>query len=153
MGDHLRYWVGFHRVQGVGAARITKLLNAFGTLEEAWHASREQLRACGLPASLVEAIVKARERTDLVAELERIDHSGFRVHTILDAAYPERLREIHGPPPVLYLWGEITEADRYAVAIVGTRRPTNYGKTVAREMAAYLAVAGRDDHLRVGAWN
>jgi DNA processing protein len=142
MRDHLQYWVGFHRVQGVGAARITKLLNTFGTLEKAWHASPEQLKTCGLTPAQVEAIVQARADTDLQAELERIADSGFSVLTILDEAYPERLREIHGPPPVLYISGEITEADRYAVAIVGTRRPTNYGRSVTREMAAYLAAQG-----------
>ncbi len=142
MSDHLRYWVGFHRVQGIGAARIAKLIEAFGDLATAWEASPAELKEYGLHTLLVDAVLDAREHSDLDAELQRIYQPGFKVVTILDDQYPERLREIHGPPPVLYIWGELIESDRFAVSIVGTRRPTKYGRSDTREMAGFLASRG-----------
>lgn len=142
MNDHLRYWVGFHRVQGIGAARIARLIDTFGDLATAWKASPVDLRASGLNAALVDAVLDAREHTDLESELERIFQAGFSVVTILDDDYPQRLREVHTPPPVLYIWGALTGPDRYAVAIVGTRRPTKYGISATREIASFLASRG-----------
>jgi DNA processing protein len=59
-----------------------------------------------------------------------------------DEAYPARLREIYDYPPVLYVRGELRPEDEYAVAVVGTRRATVYGKQVTSELAAELAAAG-----------
>jgi len=74
--------------------------------------------------------------------MDRIAAQGVTVLTWLHQAYPSLLRSIAQPPPVLYVRGEITAADQFAVAVVGTRHASVYGKEVARRMATGLAQNG-----------
>lgn len=142
MADERRYWIGFNRVSGIGPVRLQSLLDAFGDIEAAWHAPAERLRQVGLPAKVVEALIEAQQHFDLDHEVGRLERSGFTAITMQDPAYPQPLREIDSPPLVLYLWGDLLPQDRWAAAIVGTRRATPYGKAVARELAAGLAACG-----------
>jgi len=142
MQDDLQYWVGFHAVPGIGAVRLHRLLDAFGSLEAAWNASPEELRRSGLGSELAQAVVQIRRELDLDARLAQIRRSGYRMVRMKDAEYPQRLKEIASPPMLLFLRGELTERDRVSVAIVGTRRPTDYGLAVAQEAAQFLAGAG-----------
>ncbi len=142
VGDKIRYWIGFNRVSGIGPTRLRTLLDAFGNLETAWHASMEDLLAAGLGPKTVQTFVETRERLDLDQEIARIAALGIHVTTWQDEDYPVRLKDIHSPPPVLYVWGEIKPQDRWAAAVVGTRRATAYGKATAREVAGTLAASG-----------
>jgi DNA processing protein len=74
--------------------------------------------------------------------LARIERQGFGLLTWDDDAYPSRLKEIDYPPPVLYAWGELAPSDGLSVAVVGTRRPSSYGRGVARSVAEALAASG-----------
>lgn len=141
MGDQRLYWIGFNRVTGIGPARLQALLDAFGDVESAWNASPADLEAVLGPAA-AQALVRARGELDLQAEWTRIEALGVQVLTWADPDYPERLLEIDSPPPVLYLRGRLVPQDRWAVAVVGTRRPTPYGVSVARELATALAASG-----------
>lgn len=77
MGDDLRYWVGFNRISGVGAARFKLLLEAFGDLESAWKATAAELRNAGLGQKTIQSILSNRDEMDLDRELERIYKQGF----------------------------------------------------------------------------
>jgi DNA processing protein len=79
---------------------------------------------------------------DLDTELERIYSKGFKVVSWDCEEYPVRLKEIESPPPVLYVWGDMVPNDRWAVAIVGTRRMSPYGDAVAQEISSALAMNG-----------
>lgn len=142
MGDRHRFWVGFNMVRGIGPVRLRALLDAFGDVEVAWNAPAVDLKAAGLDQRSLQALLEARDRLDLDRELARILSGGYRLLTWEDAGYPVRLMEISGPPPVLYLQGELTPRDRWATAVVGTRRPTAYGSAVARDLASVLAASG-----------
>lgn len=142
MGDARRFWIGFQRVRGIGPARLKALLDVFGDLESAWHAAPQALREAGLDSRSLSGLLEARQALDLEAELAAVEARGWRVLTWDDADYPARLREIAAPPPLLYAWGELTPADRWAAAVVGTRRPTHYGLSVARELGEALAASG-----------
>ena len=112
MGDDLRYWVGFNRISGVGAARFKLLLEAFGDLESAWKATAAELRQAGLGQKTIQSILSDRDEMDLGRELDRVYEQGFSLLTINDRNYPARLREIDLPPPLLYINGELGENDR-----------------------------------------
>jgi len=140
--NDLRYWVGFNIVRGIGPTRLRALLDYFGDLERAWHASSAELRSAGLDRRSLENLLAARSALDLDRELERIGAVGAHLLTWESPGYPRLLREIHDPPPVLYVRGTITEEDAWAVAIVGTRRASTYGREVARRLAAALARSG-----------
>ncbi|HZU86100.1 MAG TPA: DNA-processing protein DprA [Anaerolineaceae bacterium] len=133
------YWVGFNKVKGIGSVRLRGLLDFFGRLDLAWEAPADGLRAAGLPAKVVEQVLKLRSELDLDKELETIHRKGIRVMTWEDVDYPRRLREIDQPPPVLYWLGSYEPEDDWAISIVGTRRVTAYGRQVTDELASFLA--------------
>lgn len=142
MSDETAYWVGLSRVAGVGPAKMRRLLQYFSGAEEAWRSTLGDLLAAGLDGKTAEALLAARRTSDLEAEMERLDAAGVRALHWGDEDYPERLREVDDSPPVLYALGELTPADAWAVAVVGTRRATHYGREVAARMASELAEAG-----------
>jgi len=137
-----RYWIGFTLVKGIGAVRLQALLRHFGDLEAAWKASPADLAQVGLGAKLTERILQARSGVDLERVMDGIEKQGIRVLTWEDEAYPTRLKEIDQPPPVLYIRGEYLPEDLFAVAVVGTRRVTPYGRQVTEELSAYLGAKG-----------
>ncbi len=136
------YWVGFNLVKGVGPARFRLLLDAFGDLKTAWYASPADLRAAGLGDKPVDALVRLRDGVDLSLVMQKLHDDGINVLTWEDEGYPARLLEIDAPPPVLYVHGSIEPNDMWAVAIVGTRRVTAYGRQVTSELATHLAHNG-----------
>ena len=140
--DPLAYWIGFNKVRGIGPARLRALLDYFGYIERAWSAPADALAEIGLDRRSTANLVQARGELDLAAELDKVYQSGVQVMTWEDQRYPERLRMINDPPPVLYLKGELRPADDWAVALVGTRKATTYGKEAARVLASDLARAG-----------
>lgn len=141
MDDRL-YWIGFTYVRGIGAVRFQSLLNAFGSMKKAWEASANQLLEAGLNQKIVENFHLVKKQIDLEKIWGNIEKSGINVLTWDDDTYPRRLKEIDQPPPVLYTLGELSVQDEWAVAIVGTRRMTGYGRQVTEELSALLANHG-----------
>jgi DNA processing protein len=142
LDDQKKYWVGFNLVKGIGSARMRSLLNAFGSAENAWKAPVEALENAGLSPHLAENVTRLRSSDTVERAWDEIQKKDIRVLTWEEADYPRRLKEIEQPPPVLYLRGQIVEADQWAVAIVGTRRITAYGRQVSEEIAQQLAQNG-----------
>jgi DNA processing protein len=136
-----KYWVAFHQTPYIGPTRLNRLIEAFGNLERAWQATPTDLRRV-LDERSVESLLKTRGSLSPDAEMERIERLGMHALTLGDTDYPSLLREIPAPPPVLYVRGELLPADAVAVAIVGTRRHTAYGREVATRLATELAEAG-----------
>ena len=140
--NDLRYLVGFNIVRGVGPTRLRALLDYFGDAEQAWHAPAGALRRAGLDRRSLENLLTARSTLDLDQELKRIAATGAQVLTWESPGYPRLLREISAPPPVLYVKGTLTEEDAWAVAVIGTRRASTYGREVTRRLTATLARSG-----------
>lgn len=138
----IKYWVAFNRINGVGRVRYQALIEKFEKLSEAWHASRTDLKSAGLDDRIVRVIIAERDKIDPDAELENLRRASVTPLTWDDSRYPRRLKETDDPPPVLYVRGEIQESDEWSVSVVGTRRPTPYGRQVAEEMARQLAANG-----------
>jgi DNA processing protein len=138
--DPKAYWVGFNYVKGIGAVRLQTLRAAFeGDLEAAWKASADRLISSGVQPRIVENILRVRAQLDLEKIWEHIQSSGIGVMTWEDKDYPRLLREISQPPPVLYYRGDILPEDELAVAVVGTRRVSAYGRQVTETLAGVLA--------------
>jgi DNA processing protein len=137
-----QFWVGFNLIKGIGAVRLQALIEHFGDLEAAWTASPVDWRAAGLGQKLIERLLEARGKVDLEMLWGRIEAQGVHVLTWQDEAYPARLKEIDQPPPVLYVRGDYLADDEFAVAIVGTRRVTPYGRQITEEIASFLAANG-----------
>jgi DNA processing protein len=133
------YWIAFSRVPRIGRVRVAQIEAHFGLLERAWKAPAGELRAAGLDAATVTSCIAARDTVHPEDELERLERHGVQAITWHDAGYPKQLLEVYDRPPVLYVRGTLTAADEWAVAVVGTRRVTVYGRQVAEEMARGLA--------------
>ncbi len=137
----IRYWLGINLARGVGPAKVRRLLDHFGDLAEVWRATPSDLLAVGLDRRAVDNLIGVRA-VDLDLVLKRIEKLGLTVLTWDSPDYPDNLRHIDAPPPVLYVHGTLTPADTWAVAMVGTRNATLYGKEVTRDFATHLAANG-----------
>jgi DNA processing protein len=134
-------------VNGIGSRRLRLLLQHFKVPSEVFGASLHELTAVPLiDPGTAERILAARENTSLDNEIEsRLDiiyKLGGKVLTLLDDEYPGGLRNIYDPPVYLYVLGTLTERDHDAVAIVGTRSPSPYGRTVAERFSRELTEQG-----------
>jgi DNA processing protein len=129
-------------VPGIGPVRTRRLLAAFGSAEDAWRASAADLAAAGLEDKVAAALVALRKTLDPASLPERLARADTRAVAWDDDDYPARLAELPDSPPVLYVRGTLVDADARAVAIVGTRRASHYGREVARRFATELVAAG-----------
>ena len=134
----IKYWVGFSRISGIGRVKITQLESYFGNLEAAWQAAPAELRHAGLDSGSIRSIEHWRPQVSLDAEMEKLKGCGIRVLTCHAQNYPARLKEIYDYPPLLYVKGQLDAEAEWCLAIVGTRRPTIYGRQITEEIAAEL---------------
>lgn len=138
----VEHWIWLQHVFFPGSPKPAKLLEAFGGAGEIYAASREDyLRAGGLTAReiarLCDKSLDFSEKT-----VEDCMRNGYEIVTLRDPAYPRRLADIYAPPAVLYCWGTLPEPERLTVAVVGTRRLTEYGRRAAALLAGGIARAG-----------
>ena len=130
-------------IPGVGYQTIQRLLTAFGSAQRALDATLEELTQVeGLTANISQQLVSGKSRVSVDQELELIEAHNCHVLAINDSAYPMLLKEIADPPPLLYVRGELGQPDAPSITIVGTRSPTNYGKTISRQLSQQLAESG-----------
>ena len=139
----LKYWLWLTSLRQIGPASTFSMIEKFGTPENVFFADNEELRAFeGLSGQPLEDLL--RRDLDMAERiLEQCDKASLRVMTLQDADYPERLKNIHVPPSVLYIKGRLPTIDEEAaLAIVGMRNPTPYGLQVAGRLSYGLARAG-----------
>lgn len=136
------YWVGCTLVPGLGPVRFKRLLDYFGSAERAWRADAQALQDAGLDAKVASAFIATRASLSLDREHAKVIRAGAAVVTWQDPSYPALLREIYAPPPVLYLRGTLVPGDSAAVAVVGTRQVTSYGKQATERFVTDLVASG-----------
>ena len=142
MPDARVFWVLLTMVPGIGPVTCRRLAEHFGDARAAWLAPPRQLAEAGLERRPLQALVQLRERVRPEGVWQGIERLQLGVLTLDDPDYPRLLREIPDPPPVLYLRGTIKPEDEWAVAVVGTRRVTAYGRQATARLAGDLARAG-----------
>lgn len=130
-------------IPGIGPRTQTSLRNRFGSAAAVFEASREQLlQADGVGPKLARAILDRRHTDHAERELDACRDLGVDLLLLSDPRYPDLLRDIPDPPQLLYLRGELSDADGLSLAIVGSRRCTLYGRQQAERFARHLAAAG-----------
>src|SRR5207244_10304411 len=135
--------IALNMLPTIGPVRLRKLLEVFKRPQEILAAKRNELRKVeGIGNEVADQISNWESIVDLGAELDRIREFGAAVITPESPSYPKALREIHAPPIVLYVWGELKERDHHAIGIIGARRTTHYGVESAKKLAFQLAYAG-----------
>jgi DNA processing protein len=135
--------VALNMIEHVGPVRARRLLEHFGDAPKILTASKsELLRVRNIGEETARAIANWEKSIDLAGELKRISDFGCHVLISSDENYPESLRQIYDPPLVLYVKGVLTEKEKNAVAMVGSRQTTHYGIESARKLAYQLAYVG-----------
>ncbi|MCC6418311.1 MAG: DNA-protecting protein DprA [Gemmataceae bacterium] len=130
-------------VPGLGPRLTAGLLERFGSAVAALGASVAELRQVPFLGEKVAAAIHAmRETADVDAELDCMARHDVHLRVLGSPDYPAALASIYTPPPLLYVRGTLDERDARAVAVVGSRRCTAYGKRVVERLAADLARAG-----------
>ena len=136
-------YIALNMMDGIGPVKVRALIDALGSPEAIFEASEADLRRVrGIGDELARRVRTGPETLDVAAELRRAERAGIRILTLLDDGYPALLKEIHDPPLALYIRGTLAPEDRHAVAIVGSRHITHYGRTVADRLAYQLAKVG-----------
>ena len=139
--QELQFWIAISRIPSLGRVRLGLLENRFGSLRDAWSASRSELTASGLDRTVVTSIVDHRSEIDPDRELDRVHAAGVSIVTWHDTEYPSLLREVDDLPPILYVEGVFADEVK-TITVVGTRKPTAYGREVAKHLSGELAQAG-----------
>ena len=133
-------WLALVLTPGLGPKRILKAAQLLGDVSRIFRLSLTELESLHLPAQSAQFLFSGKARTDAEQELARLGTQQGVLLTYDDALYPERLREIFDPPPVLWALGDVSLLSRPAIAIVGTRQPTPYGTGMAEILARDLAL-------------
>jgi DNA processing protein len=142
--DPNRYlgWLALALTPGLGARMAGKLLREMGSPEAIFNASLTELEAQRLPAAVAQALHTRQPLSAAAKELAQAQAAGVRLLTWDEPEYPQRLREIYDPPPLLYVLGNVELLNRHLISIVGSRRPTPYGNQMAEKLAKDLADRG-----------
>jgi DNA processing protein len=132
-------------IEEIGFKRLNELKENFDSIEKIFAAAQKaplKKYANQNLSKLLSKIKQAQNKFDLSREHAQIQQEGIKILSVFRKDYPQILREIPGPPIILYLKGEILARDKYALAIVGSRRASHYGLQVAENLAAELASRG-----------
>ncbi len=136
-------WLAFGQVRGLGCVGFRRIVDFFADPTDSFYSSRGTL--CGVPGlsrTAVDGLLGFSAWERLAEELGRVRDAGARLVRYCDPGYPERLRTLPDPPPVLYARGSTEVATAPAVGVVGTRAPSEYGREMTRVLCRGLAAAG-----------
>src|SRR5881396_1092389 len=140
--------IALNMLPTVGPVRLRKLLEVFKEPQQILAARRSDLRKVeGIGNEVADQISTWESTVDLAAELKRVRDFGATVITQGSPSYPRPLREIHAPPIVLYVCGELQERDHHAIGVIGARRTTHYGMTVISGLARGIDTAAHQGAL------
>ncbi len=140
--ENTPYWLALGRVEGLGVRSAHRLLEHFGSPQAIYMGSLTELESCGVTAPVAQAIFAQAGLKDAEQEMQGVAKAGYRLLAFADDDYPPLLKQITDAPLMLYVRGDAKALSQHAVAIVGSRRPTAYGSSVAHRLASDLAQRG-----------
>lgn len=146
--SEIKNWLALKAIPGISDNLYKRLIEKFGSPEEVLKAEEKALaRVPEIKRDVVRTIREKRVPAssadrDVAKELELIKRHKIDIITLNDVSYPPSLKAIYDPPPLLYVKGKIKRKDKNAIAIVGSRRATTYGRLTAQRLSAQLAAQG-----------
>lgn len=139
MNFETRYFHTFNLIPEIGPLRFKKLFSYFANLKEAWEAPLLELKRAGLEEKIAQKILTFRSQIDPEKELDKVKKQNIDIITLKDKDYPALLKEIYNPPALLYVRGNIKNQNGFYLAVVGTRKPSSYGRQVTFQLIGLLA--------------
>lgn len=143
--DEKTCFIALSFVKGLGNVLISRLIESCGSAGKVFEAARTSGSLTGIDGitekteKLIKNFSDWKKAEKEVAEARK---RGFDIVTLNDESYPPNLKQIHSAPPILYVFGDITERDRLSVAVVGSRHCNRYGTDMAKSLSAGLAETG-----------
>ncbi len=132
-------WLALALTPGLGPRRILEAMRELDEPSRLWDLTLTELEGLRLPAAAAQYLFDGKARQAAEEEWARVIAQGATILTFSCAEYPERLKEIYDPPPVLWVRGKDGLLTRPAMAVVGTRHPSPYGAGVAEMLSRDLA--------------
>ncbi len=136
------YWLALRRVHGAGPRTCRLLLERFGSAEQIFKATEEELTTAGIGRNVARAIAGFNDFAPLEKELCELPRLGARLVRWTDADYPPNLKQIADPPPFLMARGLLEANDTACVAVVGARAASEAGLRMAQRLGFELAAHG-----------
>ena len=142
--EDLKYLLALNKIPGIGCKRFMSLLEYYKNGKTIWNLSKKDLMYVpNIDEKVSDSIIKQRTIIDPDKELLETIKKGINVVTIFDDNYPFLLKNIYDPPPIIYFKGELSQdKDNVSIAVVGSRKPTYYGRYVAEKISKQLALEG-----------
>ncbi len=141
--NDLKFLLALSLIEDIGPVTIGRLLSAFHTPEAVFSAGFSELSSVGEISSLKAKRIKEFNAWDRIdREIEKADHHNIRIVTLFDKEYPWPLSHLDNAPAILYVKGDLIEEDRFALAMVGSRRMSEYGRKTAADLSYELALRG-----------
>lgn len=138
-----KYWVGLNMVLGVGKTLFHRLVKALGSPKNVFHASRRELMGVErVGDKIARQILDFDLERNIEREYQLVERRQARILTLEDPEYSFLLKSIYDPPPVIYYKGTFLDERSVPIAVVGTRKPTAYGRMAAEKLCAGLADRG-----------
>ncbi|MGD0281298.1 MAG: DNA-processing protein DprA [Dissulfurispiraceae bacterium] len=139
----LKYLLALSFIDSIGHATTSRLLSAFHSPEAIFDAGLSDIAAvAGIGPAKAKKIKEFVSWDSVEKEMEKAKNSNIRIITLFDKEYPESLRHVDNAPALLYLKGSLIEEDRFALAIVGSRIMSDYGRKIAADLSYQLALSG-----------
>ena len=137
-----KYLVALCSFTDFGPRRVTLLINYFKNAKRAWNVEKKDLLEVGVKDNLADKFIKYRNSFNCDKYFSSLEQKGISYIVKEDKLYPKNLKELDDAPVVLYYLGKLSIFDENAVAIVGTRKMTYYGKEVTEKFSSELASLG-----------
>lgn len=136
--------VALNLLPRIGPVRVRRLLDAFGGDPAAVLGAAENklMRVDGIGPESAKIINRWQDHADPNAEINKAISRGIAIVTHTDDDFPSALREAYDAPIILYIWGQLDPRDRHAIAVVGSRRATHYGRQATKKLTYQIAAAG-----------
>jgi DNA processing protein len=135
-------WLALVLSPGLGPRRVLDAVKRLDCAEQIFELSLTSLEGLQLTAEAAQFLFDGKARSAAEKEMAAIHEAGARIVTFSSPEYPERLKQIFDPPPVLWVKGNADLLSRNSIAVVGTRHPSPYGSGMAEMLSRDLAARG-----------
>ena len=136
-----KHLIFLNRINGIGPRTINKFINKLDTIRDLWSMSRQEIINLGVKAKKVDKFISKKDEIKKFSAEKLIAEKEMNYLTLYNEDYPDKLRNIYDPPPVIYYRGQLNFS-LPAVAVIGSRNSTLYGRRIASKTASELAAKG-----------
>jgi len=133
-------YIGFSAFPGIGPLRFKMLIEYFGSAQKAWVADKQTLLRINLGEKLTAKLLDFRNTFQAYDYIQKLLQDEINIITRIDKGFPKKLLEIPDPPIALYVNGKLENAYKKIIGVVGTRKPTSYGKQITASITRDLCL-------------